>query len=186
MPVHLEQPPGCFYNGPLPPYRCQPFRVWSMSTDSGEINALQGAGKSGVDSGIVPFNMKGLLCRILTYLTLEFEMGGGDPVPLLFIPSKWPCVQEGWHVLQRLRAHGQEDPAETLNAFPYEKETRVLDASFCLCDQRQGEKALHRYWPKALWSWGGFTDLNGKHRLRKAWFCVYFRNWGVGSVSGVE
>lgn len=48
-----------------------------MSTDSGEINALQGAGKSGVDSGIVPFNMKGLLCRILTYLTLEFEMGGG-------------------------------------------------------------------------------------------------------------
>lgn len=88
MPVHLEQPPGCFYNGPLPPYRCQPFRVWSMSTDSGEINALQGAGKSGVDSGIVPFNMKGLLCRILTYLTLEFEMGGGGSSPPALHPQQ--------------------------------------------------------------------------------------------------
>lgn len=65
-----------------------------MSTDSGEINALQGTGKSGVDSGIVPFIMKGLFRRTLTYLALEFEVRG-DPAPRSLSPANGHVCRKG-------------------------------------------------------------------------------------------
>lgn len=143
------------------------------------------AGKSGVDSGIIPFNMKGLLCTTLTD-SLSFGVWGeGGSWPPSCIPSKWPCVQEGRIAPRRLRAHGQEDLAETLNAFPYEEETRKLEAAFCLCDQSQGGKTLSRDWPKVLWPPEGFIDLNGKHGLQESLGLCLLQELGAGGLDQV-
>ncbi|KAL6043217.1 hypothetical protein STEG23_015769, partial [Scotinomys teguina] len=73
-------------------YRCQAYTVSSITTESGEMLCKE-TGKSGANSGIIPLNMKDLLCMTLTD-SLSFGVRGGGGL-LSRIHSKWPCVQEG-------------------------------------------------------------------------------------------
>lgn len=119
-------------------------------------------GKSGVNSRLIPFIMKGLFCVTLTDWPSFGVWRGGSWLPGIILANGLctgrkvacaPVAQSTW----------ARRPCR--NTFPHEKETRKLEASFCLCDKSQGEKASGRYWPKVLWPLGGFIE-----QTWKVWF----------------
>lgn len=92
------------------------------------------------------FHLKELFIVISTILpsVLSFKSERGEPGSSWHPQQRAMCEQEGILPLSSKKS-GLEDLSEPLKAFPYEKETRKLEASFCLCDQSQGGKILSRY-----------------------------------------